>query len=694
MYFCPNCGGELIFDPESGKLKCSNCMSYFDASSVTDMAAASESHENMSYDMANDVVGAMEAGTAYDMHAAAPGAGQQGYGTEQQGYGAEQQGYGAPGVGQQGYGAPGAGQQGYGAPGAGQQGYGALGAEQQGYGAAGAGQQGYGAGQQGYGAPGAGQGYAAPGAGQQGYGTPGAGQQGYAATGADQNAFSGLQGYMEMETEDTRPENVDQSDEMMSVTIYRCSQCGGEIYSTDNSATGFCSFCGTSQVMESRLDSVRKPEMVIPFSVTKEQCKESYLNKVRRSFFLPKEFKDKEKLDRFRGIYMPYWFYDYEVNGYINLNGSKSHRSGDYIITDHYNLKANVQAKYNGNSYDASSEFDDRISRSIAPFKPKGAKYFSPAYLTGYYADLADVPVDVYAEEAEKFAADNISSNVAGGFPGYSVSEKDKISAGRSLINRGAKRSRSAMCPVWFLSYRNKDRVAYAVVNGQTGKIAADMPIDIMKFILVAVALAVPIFFVLEMFLTLIPATLLSVTGILTLVVMGIYSANLSAIERQDNRIEDKGLNSVRKRTDPTISLKAKRAETKKKEGGIFSIVSTVFMIIVIAIVFFGSDSFSFNIVGVIASLIAFIVGIFGITNKSKYKNPVCVLAPMVASLICAGVLLFKPVADYWYYGAVIISYFAMLIALLGVLGEYNILATRPLPQLSRKGGDDRAPGR
>lgn len=50
------------------------------------------------------------------------------------------------------------------------------------------------------------------------------------------------------------------------------------------------------------------------------------------------------------------------------------------------------------------------------------------------------------------------------------------------------------MFPVWFLSYRNKDRVAYATVNGQTGKVAADLPVSLMRYFIGSVILAIPIF--------------------------------------------------------------------------------------------------------------------------------------------------------------------------------------------------------
>ena len=77
------------------------------------------------------------------------------------------------------------------------------------------------------------------------------------------------------------PESVDKDEDseeckLMELTVFICPQCGGEIYSTDESATGFCSYCGVATMLSSRLKSERRPDYVIPFAVTKDMCKASY----------------------------------------------------------------------------------------------------------------------------------------------------------------------------------------------------------------------------------------------------------------------------------------------------------------------------------------------------------------------------------------------------------------------------------
>lgn len=113
------------------------------------------------------------------------------------------------------------------------------------------------------------------------------------------------------------------------VTVFKCPQCGGEILSTDNTAANFCSFCGASTILTSRLSKEKKPNYIIPFSKTKEDCKKEYKKMMKRAWFAPKELKDEKYIDGFRGIYMPYWAYHITQQGMINLKASKDYRRGD-----------------------------------------------------------------------------------------------------------------------------------------------------------------------------------------------------------------------------------------------------------------------------------------------------------------------------------------------------------------------------
>lgn len=389
------------------------------------------------------------------------------------------------------------------------------------------------------------------------------------------------------------------------VTIFTCPQCGGEILSTDNSAAEFCSFCGASTILYSRLSKEKRPNYIIPFQKTKEDCKKAYSDMMKQAIFAPDELKNPRHIDSFRGIYMPYWAFYLTQEGTFSLNGSRSKRRGDYIYTDHYALKGEIEAYYKGLSYDASSSFDDNISVQIAPYDVKGMKSFTPGFLSGFYADTADVDSKNYEEDAKRTAFNNSIGAVYREFSGIEISPLTSP----STLTTQVKEVDSAMFPVWFMSYRNGDRVAYATVNGQTGKVVTDLPIDTKKYTIGSLILAIPIFILLNIFFTVVPSTLLVLAMILAAICLFLCGIELGQL--------------------------SKKEPDAKKPGGM------------------------------IASIAALVVG--------------------------AIILFLQPASDIFYYGASMISLGALFVTIKDIIKNYNILATRRLPQFDRTGGDDRA---
>ena len=152
---------------------------------------------------------------------------------------------------------------------------------------------------------------------------------------------------------------------------------------------------------------------------------------------------------------MPYWSYYVLQQGPVCLKGSKSHRRGDYIYTDHYDITGDVNCHYKGLSFDASSSFDDDISEAIAPYDVKGMNTFTPSFLSGFYADTADVAADVYRQDARETAvAETYSFIKKSARLGSVKMDNYQGNLERRLATKIAAEDRT-LFPVWFLSYRN-----------------------------------------------------------------------------------------------------------------------------------------------------------------------------------------------------------------------------------------------
>ncbi len=222
---------------------------------------------------------------------------------------------------------------------------------------------------------------------------------------------------------------AEESKDAYGVTVFRCRQCGAELVSTTNSAVGFCIYCGAQNMLESRLETRNRPARIIPFHLTKDDCREVYRKKIRNALYAPRELRDTKELEKFRGIYVPYWVYDADFNQSVQIPASEQVQNGDYIVDSDYQVTVTIHGGCHGIACDASSSFDDHVAEMIAPYSAKKMVPFNPAYLAGFYADTADVPAETYAEWAADFATEqamdavrkrvNTGSKAGGGaFPG------------------------------------------------------------------------------------------------------------------------------------------------------------------------------------------------------------------------------------------------------------------------------------
>ncbi|MCR5585984.1 MAG: hypothetical protein K6F77_00440 [Lachnospiraceae bacterium] len=514
-----------------------------------------------------------------------------------------------------------------------------------------------------------------------------------------------------------------EEDNCYDVTVFRCPQCGGEITATENTVADFCSFCGASTILSTRMERSKKPAYIIPFKKTKEDCKKEYAKFARKSLYTPKEYKDAKFIDGFRGIYMPYWSYYVRHKGKVILGLEDSHRSGDYIITDHYRLSGDIDGYYNGLSYDAASSFDDEISETIAPYDAHEMTDFSTSYLLGFYADKADVPYGTYSEKVRDIAReetlDIIKKQVKTSGHSYSNSEENQ----KKNIPTDVEKADSTMFPVWFMSYRKNNRVAYATVNGQTGKVFADMPVSMSKFLIGTILIAFPIFLILSAFFGLfpvVPTQNLFTVMIASFATIIMFDFEMTEIYKSDNGIYDRGLLYARRQAekeraakDPAFAEKLKKRPTSQiitaeDKNSLPPLLTVILVVLLSVILSFASmllvsylmneySGYSLMLSGIV--LVIGIIGIMIFRHTKKTLKKIAVKANVPGSLfsiisIAIGMLIFlvDPANDIYYYFATVLSLVSMFITMMSMMKYYNILATRPLPQFENyDGGDDRA---
>ena len=301
------------------------------------------------------------------------------------------------------------------------------------------------------------------------------------------------------------------------------------------------------------------PDFIIPFKKTKDECILAYKKKVSKFFFAPKYMKSDIIVNKFRGIYLPYCVYKASFHGKNTNTGTKySGRVGDYKYYNDYKISADVDADYEGISYDLISNFYDKFSHSI-PHNYKEAEPFNSSYLAGFYADSKDVTTSTYEDLVTSLAKAD-STN-------YLLKRKEfnKYGCYCPSVNFQITDKKIGMFPVYFLAIRDKKNiyVNYAVVNGQTGKVVADLPIDFKKYILVSILLAIPIFLLINNLLVLTPKSVcvFSIISSTLSIIISIYQTK--KIHERQNHLDDIGYKQEESKFEYKTITKVKTADFK-----------------------------------------------------------------------------------------------------------------------------------
>ena len=248
-----------------------------------------------------------------------------------------------------------------------------------------------------------------------------------------------------------------------------------------------------------------------------------------------------------RPLYVPYRLYDLDMSGEAEIHGSQDHLESIYRYTDDCSLNCHLEETIRDLPFDASSAFDDTIAQQLAPFNMEGSQEFESQYLAGAYANIPDVDTEVYKKKTLRLAAveslRRVSINPT--FSDYTLLPNENGKSVEEGLPEGEFRETSALFPVWFLSFRRGKRVCYAAVNGQTGKIFSDLPVSLPKFFLGSLLLSIPVFLLLNMFLTLRPMTGLLAASLAALITAILYSRSWSYLMRKEQHADDAGYLSL-----------------------------------------------------------------------------------------------------------------------------------------------------
>lgn len=268
---------------------------------------------------------------------------------------------------------------------------------------------------------------------------------------------------------------IKKGNENINYIEYNCKNCGAKIIADEQTTATFCIYCGNTAILKEKLSGEFSPDMIIPFKKEKEEVIESFKNLNKGRPLMPDFFNDEKNIEKIRGVYVPFWLFNVEAGGELDalstITTTWTHGDTVYTKKDTYSIEREGTMIFEKIPVDGSTRFDDDIMNTIEPFDYKELEEYNHAYLSGFLAEKYDVDED----ESFKIAGDR-SLNTAKkifneGITGLKTIVNDTISTNKIL-------TKYVLLPVWMINIKYNNKFYTFAMNGQTGELVGNIPID------------------------------------------------------------------------------------------------------------------------------------------------------------------------------------------------------------------------
>lgn len=257
-----------------------------------------------------------------------------------------------------------------------------------------------------------------------------------------------------------------------------CNNCGAKILFSDYGSASRCQACGTYVLRDDFVTYPYGADLVIPFKVTKQEAEACLKEEFGKKLFLPSTFLSNKTLEQLKGIYVPFWLYDFNTDIKYNAVGTKVRHwtSGDrrYTETSYYQVLRDIHIDYAGVPVDASIAMPDEIMDLMEPYAYQQMEQHDNKYLSGFDAETYNYAPDQLGPRAiDKINKDSrewIRKYTAG----YATLTQEQLNMNNQPIG-----NKFALLPVWMYEYRYNGQNYRFFVNGQTKKCVGKAPLSV-----------------------------------------------------------------------------------------------------------------------------------------------------------------------------------------------------------------------
>lgn len=286
---------------------------------------------------------------------------------------------------------------------------------------------------------------------------------------------------------------MDQSTEAVQV---RCAQCGATIQIDATKSTSICPYCGTPLMLDkSQVKRFWQPNYLLPFTIDKKQCSELFQKWLNGKWFLPSKYKNGNVMEeKFQGIYYPYWAYgahtvtNYEGERGTNRTVTRKNSKGETVretVTDWSRVSGTVMRDFKNILVPASKSLPKEVIDDHKKWPVGEVVEYTTEYTAGFQTEVYTVDFTEGMVTAQNQMEEQIDSDIRKDIGG------DKQRIDRKKVNYSDQVFKLLLLPMWVSAFVIKGKTYQFIINGRTGEIHGDYPLDKMKVALVVFVVVV-----------------------------------------------------------------------------------------------------------------------------------------------------------------------------------------------------------
>ncbi len=268
---------------------------------------------------------------------------------------------------------------------------------------------------------------------------------------------------------------LEETDEHASAV--ECSSCGATMIVSDVSAVTKCPYCGNNAIVPGKLAGTLEPDLIIPFKTVKADAVDALKRHYAGKICLPDAFKNANHVEEVQGVYVPFWLYSGTASGEGKYTCTDVRMWSDsdynYTETSTYYATREGNCSFSKVPADASKRMPNAHMDSIEPYDYSAFEPFSMAYLPGFAAERYDESANSCVSRVTKRMESTLDVELRNSVVGHQNVMTTYTSCDEQIDSVDY-----ALLPVWMLHTRWEDEDFLFAMNGQTGKLVGDLPLD------------------------------------------------------------------------------------------------------------------------------------------------------------------------------------------------------------------------